>query len=57
MFDRGFVPILNSTSNVFSFCDFELTPTLDELGGFTRLGKDNRMKTLIAIGALVETNF
>lgn len=57
MFDRGFVPILNSTSNVFSFSDFELTPTLDEFGGFTKLGKDNRMKTLIAIGALVETNF
>ncbi|KAH0665322.1 hypothetical protein KY290_027584 [Solanum tuberosum] len=42
------IPFWDSTSNVFRFNDFELTPTLEELGGFTGLSKDLRNKTLIA---------
>ncbi|KAH0709114.1 hypothetical protein KY284_010541 [Solanum tuberosum] len=45
---EAFIPFWDSTSNVFHFSDFELTPTLEELGGFTWLGKDLRSKTLIA---------
>jgi len=45
---EALIPFWDSTSNVFRFSDFELTPTLEELGGFTGLGKDLRSKTLIA---------
>ncbi|KAH0714947.1 hypothetical protein KY284_007852 [Solanum tuberosum] len=45
---EAFIPFWDSTSKVFRFSDFELTPTLEELGGFTGLGKDLRSKTLIA---------
>ena len=50
--DRGLIealiPFWDSTNNVFRFGDFKLTPTLEELGGFTGLGQDLRTKTLIA---------
>ena len=50
--DRGLIetliPFWDSTNNVFRFSDFELTSTLEELGGFTGLGQDLRTKTLIA---------
>ncbi|TMW81012.1 hypothetical protein EJD97_012825 [Solanum chilense] len=50
--DRGLIealiPFWDSTNNVFRFSDFELTHTLEELGGFTGLGHDLRTKTLIA---------
>ena len=50
--DRGLIealiPSWDSTNNVFRFSDFDLTPTLEELGGFTGLGQDLRTKTLIA---------
>ena len=50
--DRGLIealiPFWDSTNNVFRFSDFDLTPTLEELGGFTGLGQDLRTKTLIA---------
>ncbi|KAH0773667.1 hypothetical protein KY290_010804 [Solanum tuberosum] len=42
------IPFWDSTSNVFRFSNFELTPTLEKLDGFTGLGKDLRSKTLIA---------
>ncbi|KAH0698805.1 hypothetical protein KY284_013020 [Solanum tuberosum] len=45
---EALIPFWDSTSNMFRFSDFELTPTLEELGGFTGLGKDLRSKTLIA---------
>ncbi|KAH0647861.1 hypothetical protein KY290_033848 [Solanum tuberosum] len=45
---EALIPFWDFTSNVFRFSDFELTPTLEELGGFTGLGKDLRSKTLIA---------
>ncbi|XP_049408501.1 uncharacterized protein LOC125871853 [Solanum stenotomum] len=45
---EALIPFWDSESNVFRFSDFELTPTLEELGGFTGLGKDLRSKTLIA---------
>ena len=50
--DRGLIkaliPFWNFTNNMFRFSYFELTPTLEELGGFTGLGQDLRTKTLIA---------
>ena len=50
--DRGLIealiPFWDSTNNVFRFSDFELTPTLEEFGGFTGSGQDLRTKTLIA---------
>ncbi|KAH0638257.1 hypothetical protein KY289_038172 [Solanum tuberosum] len=46
---EALIPFWDSTSNVFCFSDFELTPTLEELGGFTGLGKDLRSKTLMAL--------
>ena len=50
--DRGLIealiPFWDSTNNVFRFSDFDLTPTLEELGGFTGLGQVLRSKTLIA---------
>ena len=45
---EALIPFWDSTNNVFRFSDFELTPTLEELGGFTGLGQDLRTKTLIA---------
>ncbi|KAH0633813.1 hypothetical protein KY284_036599 [Solanum tuberosum] len=45
---EALIPFWDSTSNVFRFSNFELTPTLEELGGFIGLGKDLRSKTLIA---------
>ncbi|KAH0673703.1 hypothetical protein KY290_025953 [Solanum tuberosum] len=42
------IPFWDPTNNVFCFSNFELKPTLKELGGFTRLGKDLRSKTVIA---------
>ncbi|KAH0702038.1 hypothetical protein KY285_016316 [Solanum tuberosum] len=41
---EALIPFWDSISNVFRFSDFELTPTLEELGGFTGLGKDLRSK-------------
>ena len=42
--DRGLIealiPFWDSTNNVFRFSDFELTPTLEEFGGFTGSGQD-----------------
>ncbi|KAH0665167.1 hypothetical protein KY285_026373 [Solanum tuberosum] len=50
--DRGLIEALiafwDSTNNIFRSSNFELTPMLEELGGFTGLGKDLRRKTLIA---------
>lgn len=41
--DRGLIETLilfwDSTNNVFRFEDFELTLTLEEIGGFMGLGK------------------
>nr|XP_004240681.1 uncharacterized protein LOC101266522 [Solanum lycopersicum] len=45
---EALIPFWDSTNNVFRFSDFELTPSLEELGGFTGLGQDLRIKTLIA---------
>ncbi|XP_060193456.1 uncharacterized protein LOC132622799 [Lycium barbarum] len=42
------IPFWDSANNVFRFRDFELTPTLEELGGFTGLGKNLRNKTPLA---------
>ncbi|KAG5603419.1 hypothetical protein H5410_034789 [Solanum commersonii] len=40
---EALIPLWDSTSNVFRFSDFELTPTLEELW-FHRLGKDLQAK-------------
>ena len=37
---EALISFWNSTNNVFHFSDFELMPTLEELGGFTGLGND-----------------
>ncbi|KAG5620794.1 hypothetical protein H5410_006012 [Solanum commersonii] len=54
---KALIPFWDSTSNVFCFNDFELTPTLKELGGFTGLGKDLRSKTLIAPKSVSRNKF
>ncbi|KAK4723222.1 hypothetical protein R3W88_013455 [Solanum pinnatisectum] len=51
------IPFWDSTSNVFRFSDFELTPTLEEFGGLTGLGKDLRSKTLFAPRSDSENKF
>lgn len=42
--DREFIdaliPFWDSTYNIFHFSNFELTPTLEEFGGLTGLGKN-----------------
>ncbi|KAG5568632.1 hypothetical protein H5410_064348 [Solanum commersonii] len=59
--DRGLIEVLiafwDSTNNVFRFNNFELTPMLEELGGFTGLGRDLRNKTLIALRSVSKNNF
>ncbi|KAK4729641.1 hypothetical protein R3W88_022629 [Solanum pinnatisectum] len=45
---EALIPFWDSTNNVFCFSNFDLMPTLEELGGFIGLGKDLKSKTLIA---------
>nr|XP_009630722.1 uncharacterized protein LOC104120621 isoform X1 [Nicotiana tomentosiformis]XP_033508558.1 uncharacterized protein LOC104120621 isoform X1 [Nicotiana tomentosiformis] len=54
---EALVGFWDPVKNVFSFKDCEMTPTLEELGGFTGLGKDLRGKKLAAPRNVGVNNF
>nr|XP_009769004.1 PREDICTED: uncharacterized protein LOC104219932 [Nicotiana sylvestris]XP_009769016.1 PREDICTED: uncharacterized protein LOC104219943 [Nicotiana sylvestris] len=54
---EALVGFWDPANNVFRFKDFEMTPTLEELGGFTELGRDLRGKKPAAPRKVGVNNF
>nr|XP_016515511.1 PREDICTED: uncharacterized protein LOC107832211 [Nicotiana tabacum] len=44
---KALVPFWDPVHNVFRFSDFEITPTLDEIAGYTGFGRDLRKQQFI----------